>query len=46
MHTKSIFNELGLVGKITTSTRTSHKEKPISKKIGRIRVCKGLSSLR
>jgi hypothetical protein len=32
MHTKSIFNELGLVGKLTTSTRTSHKEKPISKK--------------
>jgi hypothetical protein len=43
---KSIFNELELVGKLTTSSRTSHKEKPIRNKIGRSKVCKGLSSLR
>jgi hypothetical protein len=42
MHTKSVFNELGLVGKITTRSRTSHREIPISNKIGRSKVCKGL----
>jgi hypothetical protein len=43
---KSVFNELGLVGKLTTRTRTSHRETPISNKVGRIKVCKRLSSLR
>jgi hypothetical protein len=46
MHTNSVFNELGLVGKLTTSSRTSHRETPISNKVGRRKVCKGLSSLR
>jgi hypothetical protein len=46
MHTNSIFNELGLVGKITISSRTSHRETQISKKLGRSKVFKGLSSLR
>jgi hypothetical protein len=46
MHTNSIFNELGLVGKLTTSSRTSHRGRPISNKIGRRKVCKGWSSLR
>jgi hypothetical protein len=46
MHTKSVFNELGLVGKLTTSSRTSHRETSISNKIERSKVCKGLSSLR
>jgi hypothetical protein len=27
MHTNSILHELGLVGKLETSTRTSHEEK-------------------
>jgi hypothetical protein len=43
MHLDSVFNELGLVGKLATSSRTSYKEKTRSDKIGR---CKGLSSLR
>jgi hypothetical protein len=42
----SVFDELGLVGKVTTISRTSHRETPISNKIGRSKVCKGLSSLR
>jgi hypothetical protein len=46
MHTNFIFNELGLVGKLTTSSRTSQREIPISNKVGRIKVCKGLISLR
>jgi hypothetical protein len=46
MHTNSVFDELGLVGKLATSTRTSHTETPRSNKLGRYKVCKGLSSLR
>jgi hypothetical protein len=46
MHTKFVFDELGLVGKLATSTRTSHGETPRRKKLGRCKVCKGLSSLR
>jgi hypothetical protein len=37
----SVFNELGLVGKLTTSSRTSHRETSISNKVGIIKVCKG-----
>jgi hypothetical protein len=29
MHKDSVFDELGLVGKLATSTRTSHRETPI-----------------
>jgi hypothetical protein len=46
MHTNFIFNELGLVGKLTTSSRTTYRETPISNKVGRSKLCKGLSSLR
>jgi hypothetical protein len=46
MHTNFVFNELGLVGKLTTSSRTSQRETPISKKLGRSKECKVLSSLR
>jgi hypothetical protein len=46
MHTDSIFDELGVIGKLATSTRTSHRETPISNKVGISKVCKGLSSLR
>jgi hypothetical protein len=46
MHTDSIFDELGLVRKLTKSTRTSHGETPRTNKLGRCKVCKGLSSLR
>ena len=46
MHMKSVFNELGLVGKLTTRSRTSHRKTPIINKVGRSKVCKGLSSLR
>jgi hypothetical protein len=46
MHTNSVFNELRLVGKLTISSRTSHRETPISKKVGRNKVCKELGSLR
>jgi hypothetical protein len=42
----SVFNELGLVGKLTTIPRTSQKETPISNNVERSKVCKGLSSLR
>jgi hypothetical protein len=42
----SVFDELGLVGKLATSSRTSHREIPRSNKIGRCKVCKGSSSLR
>jgi hypothetical protein len=43
MHTNSAFDELGLVGKLATSSRTSYRETPIS---NNNRGCKGLSSLR
>ena len=46
MHTNSVFDELGLVEEIETSSRTSHIETPRSNKIGICKVCKGLSSLR
>jgi hypothetical protein len=46
MHTNFIFNELGLIGKLTTSSRTSQRETPINNKVGRSKECKGLSSLR
>jgi hypothetical protein len=42
----SLFNGLGLVGKLATSSRASHRETLISNKVGRSKVCKGLSSLR
>jgi hypothetical protein len=45
MHTNFVFNELGLVGKQTTISRTSKRETPISNKVGRSKECKGLSSL-
>jgi hypothetical protein len=45
MHLDSIFDKLGLVGKLETSSRTSYKETPKSKRIERCKVCKGLSSL-
>jgi hypothetical protein len=37
----SVFNELGLVGKLTTSSRTSRRETPISNKVWISKVCKG-----
>jgi hypothetical protein len=40
-----ILDEVGLVGKLTTSLRTSHRETPRRRKIWRCKVCKGLSSL-
>jgi hypothetical protein len=46
MHTNSVFDDLGLVGKLATSTRTSNGEKPRRNKVGRCKVCKGLRSLR
>jgi hypothetical protein len=46
MHTNSIFKDLGLVGKLAKSSRTSHRETPIRNKVGRSKVCKRLSSLR
>jgi hypothetical protein len=46
MHTDSVFDELGLVGKLSTSTRTSNGETPLSNKVERSKVCKVLSSLR
>jgi hypothetical protein len=46
MYTDSVFDELGLVEKLATSTKTSHKETPINNKVGRSKVCKGLISLR
>jgi hypothetical protein len=45
MYTNSVFDELGLVGKLATSSRSSHRETPRRKKIGRFKVCKGFSSL-
>jgi hypothetical protein len=42
----SVFDELELVGKLATRTRTSHGETPINNKVERSKVCKGLSSLR
>jgi hypothetical protein len=46
MHTNSIFDELELVVKLATSSKTSHRETPIRNKVGRSKVCKGLSFLR
>jgi hypothetical protein len=46
MHTNSVFNELGVVEKIITRSRTSQTETPIRNKIGRSKVSKGLISLR
>jgi hypothetical protein len=46
MHLDSIFNELGLIGKLAKSSRTSHREIPRSNKESICKVCKGLSSLR
>jgi hypothetical protein len=46
MHTDSVLEELGLVGKLAKSTRTSYGETARSNKLGRYKVCKGLSSLR
>jgi hypothetical protein len=45
MHLDSVFDELGLVGKLATRSRTSYKETPRSNNIGRCKVCKGLSYL-
>jgi hypothetical protein len=45
MHLDFGFDELELVGKIATSSRTSYKETTRSSKIGRCKVCKVLSSL-
>jgi hypothetical protein len=45
MHLDFVFDELGLVGKLATSSRTSYKETPRSNKIERCKVRKGLSSL-
>jgi hypothetical protein len=36
----SIFNDLGLTGKLAKGSRTSHREKPIRNKVGRSKVCK------
>jgi hypothetical protein len=41
----SIFDEVVLVEKLETSSRTSYKETPRINKIGRFKLCKGLSSL-
>jgi hypothetical protein len=41
-----VFDELGLVGKLATSSRTSHRKTPIRNKVERSKVCKELSSLR
>jgi hypothetical protein len=46
MHLDSVFDELGLVGKLATIKRISYKETPRNNKIGRCKVCKGLSCLR
>ena len=46
MHTDSVFDELGLVVKLATSSRTSHRETPRSNKNMESKACKGLSSLR
>jgi hypothetical protein len=40
MQTNSFFDELGLFRKLTTISRTSHRETPICNKLGRIKVCK------
>jgi hypothetical protein len=46
MYLDSIFNELGLVGKLATSSRNSHREIPRSNKEGICKVCRGLSFIR
>jgi hypothetical protein len=45
MYLDSIFDELGLVRKLETSSRTLHKETTRTNKIGRCKVCKVLSLL-
>jgi hypothetical protein len=45
MNLDSIFDELGLVGKLSTRKRNSYKETPRRNKTGRCKVCKVLSSL-
>jgi hypothetical protein len=40
MHTNSVFNEFGLVGKLTTRSRSSHRETPIRNKLGRSKYAK------
>jgi hypothetical protein len=42
----SVFDELELVGKLATKSRTSHRETLITNKVERIKVCKGFSFLR
>jgi hypothetical protein len=46
MHTDSIFNGLGLVEKLATSSRISHRETPKSNNNKGWKVWKGLSSLK
>jgi hypothetical protein len=46
MHTYSVFDEFGLVLKIETSSKTSHREIPRRRKIRECKVCKILSSQR
>ena len=46
MHTDSVFDELGLVVKLATSSRTSHRETPRSNKNRDMQSMQGLSSLR
>ena len=46
MHADSVFDELGLVVKLATSSRTSHRETPRSNRFMECKACKGLSSLR
>ena len=43
-HTKFVFDELGLVVKITTSTKSQQGENQIRTKKDECQVCKGLSS--
>jgi hypothetical protein len=45
MHLDSVFDELGLVGKLATSSRISHREVPRRNKEGICKVYKGLSFL-
>jgi hypothetical protein len=46
MHRNSVLDELGRVGKLAKSSKTSHGETPRRNKIGIWKVCKELSSLR
>jgi hypothetical protein len=45
MYLDSVFDKLGLVGKLATSSKTPYKKTPRSNKIGRCKVYKGLSFL-